>query len=215
MKQFLVLVFGLYLLATISQGQDLIDLAKRIPVPRDRIAPKDLASYYFPLVLSPDSSVYVGLDPFMNRRYSEVLAILNEPVLYRNHSDTVIYRLTWLRAFHPPVVIRLEEYKGTSWLVWKVHDKTSSPQLITNRKKLDQKTYNTFTQKVSRAAFWQLSTNEDVLGLDGSSWILEGKLPDRYHVVDRFMPKVNSTYYQCCNFLIELTGLQFSDREKH
>ncbi|QKZ13596.1 hypothetical protein [Spirosoma sp. KUDC1026] len=140
---------------------------------------------------------------------------MHERIIYRNQSDTVIYRLTWLRAFHPPVVIRLEEYKGSCWLIWKTVDETSSPQLVTRRKKLDQKTWNTFNQRVNRAAFWQLSTNEDVIGVDGFDWILEGKLPDRYHVVARFMPKVNSDYYQCCHFLIESTRLQLSNKEKH
>lgn len=208
MKKALVLCY-LFLSTCFSQGQDLIDITKGESVSRARFVKNPTKTYYFPFTLSPDSSVYVGLNPFWNERYSEVLAVLNEPVIYHNQSDTVIYRFTWLRAFHAPVVIRLEGYKGRYQLIWKAYDKASGSRL------LDRKTWNMFVKQLTRADFWQLPADEDVIGVDGSRWLLEGKLPGRYHVVNRFTPKPDSAYYQCCDLLIRLTGLQFTDREKY
>jgi DNA topoisomerase IB len=52
-------------------------------------------------------------------------------------------------------------------------------------------------------------------GLDGAEWIIEGKRFNQYQVVDRWTPDKNSKYYKCCDFLISLTDLEISERDKY
>ncbi len=61
-----------------------------------------------------------------------------------------------------------------------------------------------------------MPTNEtEVLGTDGSRWILEGKKGQRYQVLDRWSPSEKSKYYQVCYFLIGLTDLVIKEDEKY
>lgn len=50
---------------------------------------------------------------------SENLKYFKEPVLHPGYKRN-IYRLLWLRSFHAPVVISLEESKGNVTINWKI-----------------------------------------------------------------------------------------------
>jgi hypothetical protein len=86
---------------------------------------------------------------------------------------------------------------------------------VTKQKRIDKQTWDEFQSRISQIDFWYLKTNEIVFDNDGSNWILEGKTPEKYHVVDRSSPKSESAFYQCCDFLIELTNLKIKNRNKY
>ena len=76
---------------------------------------RDTIHLYFPLKeVGQDSIANANaIDTFMNCWYSEMLQALNEPILLGLDGDAEIYRFTWLRTFHNPIVIRIERKGGS------------------------------------------------------------------------------------------------------
>lgn len=177
--------------------------------------PTDSSQFYFPLSVFQDSSS-IGNDTFIDRWYSEYLFTMREPIIFMDKSQNEIYRFTWLRTFHNPVAIRIEKQGDTYLLFWKLCNGQGGydpGQLTVNEQKtIDKATWDEFKNKLNQIDFWHLKTIEKVLGADGSQWVLEGKTPTQYHVVDRWAPNKKSNYYQCCDFLIGLTNLEVGDK---
>lgn len=178
------------------------------------------SSRYFPLGVFQDDESYPDEDSFLNTWYSSQLFAMKEPVIYDDATGNEIYRFTWLRTFHHPVAIRIEQHKDTYLLFWKVCSGAGGykpGKLVADKKKtIDKTTWTEFKNRLAEAGFWNLSTHENGLtGTDGAQWILEGKSPGQYHVVDRWTPQNTSKYYQCCDFLIGLTDLGINGQDKY
>jgi hypothetical protein len=141
--------------------------------------------------------------------YSTHLNALEEPVL----SDSLpikVFRFTWLRTFHNPIVIGLENNNDSITLYWKVCDGAGGYEpgkIIENKSKvLTIKVWNDFVASVNSINFWNLPTTQSgILGTDGAQWILEGKELGKYHVVDRWS---GGSIAKVCLKLLELTDLQ-------
>lgn len=162
----------------------------------------------------------VFLDTLDNSRYSKYLSAMHEPVIFDDQSGREIYRLTWLPCFGQPVAIRIEKQDTNYTLFWKVASGAGGyfpgDLFVDKQRPLDRATWELFTAKLNDIAFWKLPTVERKYGwTDGSNWILEGKTPDAYHVVDRPSPGKKSGIYSCGNFLIELTDLKFKKWQKN
>lgn len=179
----------------------------------------DTSLYYLPLEKFTDTSSYVGQDTFLVTWYSGMLKALKEPILFNKSVKKEIYRLTWLRTFHNPVAIRIEKSEGGYTLFWKLCDGAGGyepGQLIINKsKKITQEDWDDFQDLLQEIDFWNIETEEKGLeGNDGSQWILEGLGQKGYHVVDRWTPQQNG-YYNCGNFLIEMTDLEIPADDKY
>ena len=181
------------------------------------------------------SPSYVRRDTLINKWYSGQLRAMEEPVAYTDKSDNEIYRFTWLRTFHHPIAIRIEKQDKKYMLYWKVcsgQGGYAPGNLVTDEQKsLDENTWIEFKKLLSQIDFWNLETYQKTrkivthkdgtqwlelsIGADGAQWILEGKTNFQYHVVDRWTPDKEDTYHQCCDFLIKLTGLEISDKDKY
>lgn len=181
--------------------------------------PKDWKTNYsinvFDFVSGSDFN-YSGIESaiFTVNWYSEHLLALEEPVL-SDSLPTEIYRFTYLRTFDNPIVIRLENSNDTIAIYWKVSDGAGGYEpgkIIENRnKKLTMLEWESFENKINSTNFWDLPTTEkDLLGTDGSQWILEGKKLGKYHVVDRWCGGIISSL---CKELIELTDLKIKGNE--
>lgn len=141
--------------------------------------------------------------------YSTHLYAMNEPVL----SDTLptkIYRFTYLRTFHNPIVIRLENHNGNVSIHWKVSNGAGGyvpGEIIVNEsKKLTTEEWTFIEKKIDSINFWTLPTTETkILGTNGSQWILEGKYLGKYKVVNRWLGGVIS---EICLEMINLTDLE-------
>lgn len=180
----------------------------------------DSSLFYFPLNVFQDTTYYVdGHLNFSNRWYSKHLLAMNEPILHLDTSNKEVYRFTWLRTFHNPVSIRMEKNENEYLLYWKVCDGAGGYEpgnlTISKKKILDKSEWSSFVDIVNGIHFWKLETNQRLHDIDGSQWILEAKVKDKYHVVDRQSPKEGSEYYNVCNFLIELTSLTIKERAKY
>jgi len=205
----------LFLFATLCFGQkNQISTLNRLEKPTitdSAFVPTDSTQLYF------SSS---NIDSFRDTWYSKHLFALREPIILNDKSNREIYRFTWLRTFHNPVAIRVEKHDSIYSLTWKLSSGAGGygpgKIVINKHKTIDKQTWETFINKLNEINFWSLPTNEkDIIGLDGSQWILEGKTPKHYTVVDRWTPSKNGKYYDCCNFLIELTDLKITGRDKY
>jgi len=175
-------------------------------------------NFYFPSKLLGGNDQW--LDSFSNKWYSEQLFAMREPIIFSDKSNKEIYRFTWLRTFDNPIAIRIEKQDSTYLLFWKVCNGAGGyepGQLTTDKQKIiDKQTWDKFKNKLSDINFWNLPTKEkDIMGTDGSQWILEGKKGNKYHAVDRWSPSEKSKYFQCCDFLIGLTDLNIKDADKY
>lgn len=141
--------------------------------------------------------------------YASHLNALDEPVLSDSLSAKV-FRFTWLRTFHNPIVIGLENNNDSIILYWKVCDGAGGYEpgkIIENSSKvLTIKEWTDFVSSINSINFWNLPTTQSgILGTDGAQWILEGKELGKYHVVDRWSGgKIESV----CLKLLELTDLK-------
>lgn len=175
----------------------------------DLYIPTDSTKFYFP----------ANFDSFNNEWYSEHLFAMREPILFFDSSQTEIYRFVWLRTFHNPISIRIEKQQNICLLTWKLCNGAGGYEpgqlTIAKQKQIDNAIWEKFKTLLTQIDFWNLDTEEkEIMGLDGSQWILEGKKGEKYHVVDRWSPK-NDKYSQCCDFLIKLTDLTFGDEDKY
>lgn len=111
-----------------------------------------------------------------------------------------IYRFRWSRTFHNPIAIRIEKHGEVYTLYWKLCNGAGGYQpgelIINKHKVIDKATWDEFQNRLTQLDFWKMNTNETSFGNDGSQWVLEGKTPKQYHVIDRWTPSEKSNYYR-------------------
>lgn len=157
-----------------------------------------------------------GIEPALRsiNWYSKHLKALEEPVL----SDTLptkIFRFTWLRTFHNPIVIGIENLNDSISLYWKVSDRAGGYEpgkiIEHERKLLTQNEWNAFTIEINGLNYWNLpSAYHGLSGKDGAQWILEGKELGKYHVVDRWLGR---EIEELCLELLGLTNLKIKKKD--
>lgn len=146
--------------------------------------------------------------------YSKHLAAMNEPILFNSESAR-IFRFTWLRTFHNPVVIGLRNEKDKITLYWKVCDGMGGYEpgfiIINQSKELSLTEWNDFSNKIDIIDFWNRSSRGNgISGADGSIWILEGKDSEKYQVIDSWN---GMGIRETCMILLKLTGLKIKEEE--
>jgi len=161
----------------------------------------------------------IDLALFVNNWYSSQLRALNEPILHKDYSVDNSYRFTWLRTFHHPIAVRIDNKKGQILLTWKECDGAGGYEqgkIIDDKQKiLSENEWKEFQRMISKIDFWDMPTTfDEIPGIDGSQWILEGIKAEKYHVVDRWTPR-GSDYAKCCEFLLNLTDLKINEKEKY
>jgi len=180
--------------------------------------------YYFPVTkflnLPPDWETNEKIDVIDNPAffklewYSKHLAALNEPILF-NSDSAKIFRFTWLRTFHNPVVISLRNEKDKITLYWKVCDGMGGYDpgfiIINQSKELPLREWNDFANKINGINFWSESTRgSEISGTDGSIWILEGKDTEKYQFIDSWN---GMGIREICLTLLKLTDLKIKEDE--
>lgn len=153
--------------------------------------------------------------------YSQHLEAAGEPNLCdRAEGLREVYRFTWLRTFHPPVIVRIERHDGTHRLVAKKLDGRGGyepGELVVDRSTgIEAREWRKFKSLVRAASFWSARRDEatNVVGFDGARWIFEGVRNRTYWARDRWSPDGNRStqpYRQFGIYLLELAGLLPSD----
>ena len=143
---------------------------------------------------------------------------MNEPDLYNDTSNNENYRFIWIRSFHRPIIVRIEKSQSAYTLYWKEWDGAGGydwGKIVNDKKKtISKDVWDQFIAKLKTAAFSKMKTETAFRGNDGAEWILEGKTPTSYHVVDRWTP-MGSEFYKCCDFLIGLTDIEIRKEDKY
>ncbi|MCB9174427.1 MAG: hypothetical protein H6589_07445 [Flavobacteriales bacterium] len=161
----------------------------------------------------------IDLALFVNNWYSSQLRAMSEPILCKDYSVDNSYRFTWLRTFHNPIAVRIDNNNGQILLTWKECDGAGGYEpgkiIVDKQKKISEAKWQEFQKMISQIDFWKMpSTSNEILGTDGAQWILEGINEGKYHVTDRWTPR-GSDYAKCCEYLIELTDIKIKEKEKY
>jgi hypothetical protein len=139
-------------------------------------------------------------------------------LLYNKEINKEVYRFTWIRTFHNPITIRIEKTDEKYKIYWKICSGKGGfyhgVLKANEEKQITKEEWKKFQKLLDLIDFWNLKNNGDLMGTDGSQWILEGTTTKKYQVVDRFSPH-KGQYYEACNFLIELTNLKIGEKEKY
>ena len=150
---------------------------------------------------------------YKNIYYSEILRKLQEPKLYRNYPNEV-YRFTWqgyLATLHNPLSIRIENNNGNIIMYIKYNKKNI---MVSDTLLLDKQVWTELKNKIDSLNFWEISPVEktEIVVMDGSVWILEGKKGNLYHMVHRKSGK-NKEIGEICMYLIKKSKLKIRKKE--
>jgi hypothetical protein len=146
----------------------------------------------------PDNIFYDrhDLNEMISKHFINHLAALEEDSIYRQSKskNLTIYRFTWLRTFHNPIVIRLIVKKdGGGMLIAKKssgqggYDSGKIEKTVT--KTMGKSEIDLFLELIKTEQFWELPPSTDEIGFDGARWLIEGLSNSRYHLVQRWSPK--------------------------
>jgi hypothetical protein len=145
--------------------------------------------YFPPGALSSNNK----MDRIKAEWYSSELAALREPSVWKGSSElpkAEVYRFLWLRSFNASICIRLTiKDDGTGSLTTKegnVHGGTELGKLTrVETRTISRAQMKAFLDRVRTVQFWNIrSPSNDLGGVDGSQWIIEGARQGTYKVVD-------------------------------
>jgi hypothetical protein len=165
---------------------------------------------YFPeniLDSDPNSS------KFLDSSYSKRLRAMNESSLLQlGNSSNFNLRFLWLRSFHPPVAISVQQTGDKYSLTVKQLSKSNGKELdtlvVSRTRILTNDEWSTFRNLFEDICFWNIpSYSPEPLSEDGAWWVLEVVWEGRYHVVNRQSPE-NGPYREACLYLLKLSGLE-------
>jgi len=157
-------------------------------------------------------------DEFVVDWYSKHLHAMKEPLLFNRKVKKEVYRFTWLRTFHKPMTFRIEKWKDRYILYWKITNGAGGyePGNLESEKFkiITEKEWLEFSKLVDKANFWTMELGRSSIGNDGSEWILEGLNKSNYRVVTFWSP-TKGNFYEACKYLIDLSDIKLTGREKY
>lgn len=148
---------------------------------------------------------------FCNVWYSQVLNSCSEPVLFNYKGEEEIYRFSWFRSFHSPVVIRIQK-KGFSFhfsakVLQEGYEDVPDEVIDSTERFMNFFEWHVFKEKLGKAGFWQLPVEDtEEQGMDGAQWVMEGIQNGKYHVVERWSAG-SSNFGDACRYLIAISDL--------
>lgn len=171
-------------------------------------------AYFFP----PGALALPGRkdDEFARTWYSKHLAAMEEPSLSCGPPTAdVSYRFLWLPTWGPPVSVRVTRTENRMQIdaVELSGAGGYEPGTVARR----QSTTLAFTdwerieRALSAARFWNAPTTVDRFGADGTEWIAEGRLAQRYHVVDRWASRPNDAFHALGLVFLDVAGWSSSE----
>jgi hypothetical protein len=134
---------------------------------------------------------YSNVDGLVRNWYTKQLRGLEEASLFPSKPNTEVYRFTWLRTFHNPMVFRLTVLdNGTALLVVKRANGAGGyePGVVDLRKEIALKNaqVDEIKKELVDMAYWEQPSRLETMGMDGSQWIVEVNANGKYKIVDRW-----------------------------
>ncbi len=172
---------------------------------------KTARDYYF--VSSSSNPVEKSLNDFEIGMHSSYLRAMGEPSLSCGTTDNT-YRFTWLRSFHNPISVRVTQNGHRFIMVATELSNTdgNGPRKVARQKKviLTSTQFLKIQEAIKETKFWGLRTNDNKMGTDGSTWILEASESKRYHFVTRWSPE-RGPVRSIGMLFIQVTGWNFAN----
>lgn len=213
----------------IRQLECFLNKTENSPIPKD--ANKDFNNCYFPSSyftnllnhwecdFSTDFLFEIEIGKITAEWLEVQLRDLKEDCLYNNKTkpNATIYRFTWLRSFHHPIVIRIEKTANEILLYWKVGKGAGGyePEGLkkSGKKKLSLKEWTEFESLVKGSDFDNLPNEKYIPMTDGSTWTLERKTLDTFKAHHSNWP--NKEIKEACLYLLSLTKIKVKEDEKY
>jgi len=173
-----------------------------------------------------DSLFYNGIMESDQKWYSRYLYEFEEPVLYNYYLGHDIIRLTYLRAFDKPIMIKLSRQDDSASLNIKMLNNQIDSKIlndifhgnyktISDPKRLTELQENR-NLKIDKSTFLHLDSliqdtkikdeipdNNNIKGQDGSDLLLEIHSSNGYYYIKRMNPRNDSAIWSIANFLIK------------
>jgi hypothetical protein len=172
---------------------------------------------YFPIKTKAGDE---GVTAFEAEWYGKSLERMKEPRLpnFVKHVDVVVYRMMILPTWGNPIAVRVQKHGELYSLSARRLDGQGGydPGKLVEAKDIelgadDSKSLAVLIQNLN---FFQLPTEDDVIGNDGDQWIIEDVSEGKYHVVQRWeaqsiTPKKRKLIASLalCRFLVEKSTL--------
>jgi hypothetical protein len=178
---------------------------------------------YFPI---KTATVSEGLTQFESEGYGKSLERINEPPLPEAAENTTIeiYRLLILPTWGNSNAVRVQKRGEFFHLSARRLDGQAGddPGNLVESKafEVDAEDAKTLGALIQSMNFFQMATEDDVRGMDGDEWVMEGVTQGNYHVARRWCaPSYGpdkrglKPFLALCKFLIDKSNL--SERPKN
>lgn len=120
-----------------------------------------------------------------------------------------VYRFLWLRTFHHPVVVRVEKRKDGMHLFAVELDGAGGYEPGSESRRIERvlsvREGKIFDEAVATARVLDAPDKRELVGLDGSEWIVEARDGARYQIHDVWTPE-RGRIHQLGMVFIALTG---------
>lgn len=140
-----------------------------------------------------------GIEDFEIEWYSTHLRAAQEASLYLASRDVTsrengTYRFTWLRSFHAPIIVRIDERPGGArrLIAKKLSDSGGyGPGRVEARveRTLTQDEVTRLNKALSTGHVLDLPPRDCGPGVDGANWIVEASERGRYRYINRWSPE--------------------------
>jgi hypothetical protein len=172
---------------------------------------------YFPIKTKAGDE---GVTAFEAEWYGKSLERMKEPRLLSlaKHVDVDVYRIMILPTWGNPIAVRVQKHGELYSLSARRLDGQGGydPGKLVEAKDIelgadDSKSLAVLIQNLN---FFQLPTEDDVIGNDGDQWIIEGVSQGKYHIAvrwcaDSYDPERRklTTFLALCRFLLDKSTL--------
>lgn len=178
---------------------------------------------YFPIKTKAGDE---GVTTFESQWYGKSLQRMKEPRLpdFAKDAKEEIYRLMILPTWGNSIVVRIRRHEKLYSLSARRLDGQAGydPGKLAEARDFDlsEDDSNVLQTLLQNLHFFEMSTNDDVMGFDGDEWILEGVAQGKYHLAERWCAPVYNPekrrltgFLALCKFLVDKSTL--SERPKN
>ncbi len=135
--------------------------------------------------------------------------------------DEEVYRLLYLPSFEYPTSIRIWRDGNQYQMAIKQLSAELASEAVPDKivfdvtRPLTVEEWNNIQALLQKSNFWSMqSVDVRSPGLDGVTFLLEGKKGDKYHVVDRWTPEDDENFLELCGYLVEITKLTWKSQTR-
>ena len=120
------------------------------------------------------------------------------------------YRFTWRSSFHGSAIVHIGRGGNSLLIDWVRHDLANFGRY---RRYTEATTWPRLEAALLAASFWSLDSvgDENLIGLDGTDWLIEGRRRDVYRAVRRWSP--GGSIYDLGQAFLEVAGPPIVDIE--